>query len=58
MLNVTATLISRYNYKVKVETTSDSLIHRVDFYVLICEEAGLITQGYYYQGGQAIFFSN
>ena len=33
---VTGTMVSRYNYLVNVTTSDDSVVHRVDFYLLFC----------------------
>ena len=58
MVNVTGSLVSSLNYEIKVSTTSDSIVHRVDLYVLICQLDGLTTNGYYYFGGEMQIYSN
>ena len=44
------------NYEVNISVTSDTVVHRVDFYVLIVEDYAIGSR-YYYVVGQSIIGS-
>lgn len=58
MVNTTASVISNFNYELKILTTSDCLLLRVSLFVLFCDTITLASDGYYYKGGKEIVYSN
>lgn len=52
-----AEAVSTVNYQLKIKTTSDCQLSRVDIYILFCQTDLLTSSKYYYTGGTNVILN-